>query len=111
MDFAFLQNVKADVEALLNALIVDTQGRVIGEIRHAQGNTIYQIEASSGAGSSIKGEWDPAASYDAGDIVFFTPDGEAASTFYALLAVSGTSPDTGAPNWAEFPQAPAGIWA
>lgn len=52
MDLAFLRSVKTNVEALLNARILDSQGRVIGELRHAEGNSIFEMESAS-AGSAV----------------------------------------------------------
>lgn len=73
-------------------------------------NNLFINAGGSSTGSAIKGEWNPDTSYSTGDIVFFTPDGDFARTFYALQAVSGISPDTGSPNWASFPSSTPGVW-
>lgn len=63
-------------------------------------------------GTGIMGVWSPTLTYDAQNIVFFTPDGGAAGTYYALQAVpKNIAPDTGYPYWAAFPFPPAGVWA
>lgn len=111
LDLKFHKAVREKVNALLNAQIVDEKGNIIGTVKYADGNTVFQFKAAGGS-TSIKGQWDPAVSYDKGVIVFFTPDGDYASTFYALQDVpAGVSPDTGAPYWASFPNSPAGLWA
>lgn len=109
-DIGFQQRVGKKLDALLNGQIIDELGNVIGTILYADGNTIFKFKASSGGAGSVKGEWDPTVAYNTGDIVFFTPDGDFARTFYALQAVSGLSPDTGSPNWASFPSSTPGVW-
>lgn len=73
---------------------------------------LIKSPGGTSAGSIDIAQYNPAENVPKGAIRFFTPDGEAAGTFYSLQAVPpGISPDTGAPFWADFPQAPAGIWA
>jgi len=97
------------VIAAANALLQSRDCQV------TENGILFNFTSSSGGGSTIRGEWDPAppdGPYKAGDVVFFTPDGESAAAFYALLDVpGGLSPDTAAPYWASWPNAPAGLWA
>ena len=80
--------------------------------RVSENGILVDSTPAAAAAAAIAGEWDPAEKYEAGVIVFFTPDGESASTFYSLQAVpAGISPDRGAPYWAGWPNAPAGLWA
>lgn len=93
------------VIAAANALLKTREWQV------TENGILFNFAVTSG-GETIEGEWDPELTYAAGVIVFFTPDGESASTFYSLQAVpAGIAPDTGAPYWAGFPNAPAGLWA
>lgn len=67
---------------------------------------------SDGGGAAIDGVYNPLLPYTAKHIVFFTPDGGAAGTYYALQDVpKNIAPDTGYPYWAAFPFPPAGTWA
>lgn len=62
----------------------------------------------SSGGMVFKGQYDPSTSYDAQNVVIFTPDGASAGTYVAMQAVSGISPDVGSPNWVALPNMPAG---
>lgn len=110
LDIHSQKHVVKKLNALLNSQITDEKGNVIGNVLVADGNVVFKFAASSGGAGSVKGEWDPTVAYSTGDIVFFTPDGDFARTFYALQAVSGISPDTGSPNWASFPSSTPGVW-
>jgi hypothetical protein len=102
MDRAFWNRVIAAANAVINTR----------EWQVSENGILFNFAVTAGAGGAVEGEWDPEQKYDAGVIVFFTPDGESASSFYSLIPVpAGISPDTGAPYWAGFPNAPAGLWA
>lgn len=53
MDFAFLRDVKAKVDALLNGKIVDENGQIAGDISYADGNTVFRFNGSNSAGTAI----------------------------------------------------------
>jgi hypothetical protein len=95
-----------------NKMIAVSRGILATRDWRVTENGILTENAGTGTGTvKIAGEWDPAQSYEAQTIVCFTPDGEAAATFYSVIKVpAGISPDTGAPYWAAFPMSPAGLW-
>lgn len=118
LDFKFHKRVHKKLNALLNARIVDENGNVIGTVDYGDGGTLFRFTASAGGGLYIAGEYDPTQSYPDKSkgtqaIVFFTPDGGAAGVYYTLPGVTvpaGVTPDTGAPNWATFPNASPGMF-
>lgn len=66
--------------------------------------------ASAATGMIFLGEWNPGTSYAVQNMVIFTPDGMAAGSYIALQTNSGSSPDTGSPNWVALPNASPGMF-
>ena len=112
LDFNFWKNVWRKINALFNGQILDERGNVIGTVDYTDGNTTWRFKSTSQAQLTIE-EYDPTKSYSRPAIVFFTPDGGAAGSYYPLVdnIPAGISPDVGAPYWGAFPNSPPGVWA
>jgi hypothetical protein len=110
-DFRSMHAMYRALVSLLRIQVVTGAGDK-PDILYSESNVTIVLPQSGAGTVDIAGEWNPATAYKAKTIVFFTPDGGSAGTYYSLQAVpAGISPDTGAPNWAAFPNSPPGVWA
>lgn len=97
---------KAGAQETSNLLAITTLRRDMGKLRR-----IIHGGGGSTAGSALVPEqWNPAKQYQPGQIVFFTPSGASAATFYAIQVSTNVQPDTGSPNWGKFPSGAPGMW-
>jgi len=81
-------------------------------VQVAQGNVTIVLPKGGSGAMNYGREWDPTKTYKAFTIVKFNPEGESAGMYISLQDVAaGVSPDTGAPNWDAFTNAPPGVWA
>lgn len=115
-DFHSMREMHQAIVSLLRLQVVNGTG-TNPQVFFSEGNVTIVLPQGGAGQAYIAGEWDPAAAYPDTSkgkqaIVTFTPDGEAAGTFYNLQPVpAGISPDTGAPYWADLPTSPPGVWA
>lgn len=73
-DFQHQRKVARSLDALLNGFIVNENGYPIGEVRYADGNTVFQINVNVDRWQKPKKELDPAVAVRKGTWVYVSPN-------------------------------------